>query len=160
MIHVAYQHVDREELHYLQLLPVTLEVSNNEVIDSGAREGSKIPVGAEEGMALRVPGKGYPPESADSAEGVTGDLLVVVRSALDPRFLRRGSALWRTESLDVADAVLGTEIRVPTLEDPVNDSRSMRESSTNCWASSLVPSLIRLKTGGRSRSASASLQIF
>jgi len=45
---------------------------------------------------------------------------VVVRSAADPRFERMGSELWRMESISVADAVLGTALKVPTLDaDPV-----------------------------------------
>ncbi len=72
----------------------------------------RIPVGAEDGLVLRVPGKGY---AAAAPGGTAGDLLVVVRSAPDPRFGRSGADLWRVEELDIADAVLGAEIRVPTL---------------------------------------------
>ena len=71
-----------------------------------------IPVGAEEGMALRIPGKGMPSEGEG---GLSGDLYVVVKSAPDPRFVRDGADLWRTETISVADAALGTELSVPTL---------------------------------------------
>ncbi|NIQ23712.1 MAG: J domain-containing protein, partial [Pseudomonas stutzeri] len=37
--------------------------------------------------------------------------------APDPRFQRRGADLWRGITLDVADAVLGTKVKVPTLPD-------------------------------------------
>jgi molecular chaperone DnaJ len=73
----------------------------------------KIPPGAEDGLALRVPGKGY--ASAD-ARAPAGDLLVVVRTASDRRFERRGADLWRQQEIGAADAVLGAEIKVPTLE--------------------------------------------
>ena len=77
----------------------------------------KIPPGIEEGSALRVAGHGLPGERAG---GLPGDLFVVVRSATDPRFERSGSELWRAESINVADAVLGTAFKVPTLDgDPV-----------------------------------------
>jgi molecular chaperone DnaJ len=85
---------------------------------AAAREESlvvKIPAGAEDGLALRVPGKGY--ASAD-ARAAAGDLLVVVRTAPDARFERQGADLWRLHEIDVADAVLGAEIDVPTLEGP------------------------------------------
>jgi molecular chaperone DnaJ len=72
-----------------------------------------VPLGAEEGMALRIPGKGMP---AEEAGGTPGDLYVVVRSATDPRFERDGADLWRVESISVADAALGTELTVPTLD--------------------------------------------
>jgi molecular chaperone DnaJ len=72
-----------------------------------------IPIGAEEGMALRIPGKGMPSEDAG---GLPGDLYVVVRSMRDPRFQRDGADLWRSETISVADAALGTELNVPTLD--------------------------------------------
>jgi len=73
----------------------------------------KIPRGAEEGMALRIPGHGLP---ATSPELPPGDLYVIVRTAPDKRFQRLGADLWRTETINVADAVLGTKIEVPTLQ--------------------------------------------
>ncbi len=83
-----------------------------------AREESlavRVPVGADEGLVLRIPGKGR--ESA-AAGGAAGDLHVIVRTRPDPRFERSGADLWREEVLSVADAVLGTELTVPTLEGP------------------------------------------
>ncbi len=76
----------------------------------------KIPAGVEEGMALRVPGRGTP---AREPGGSPGDLLVVVRSARDPRFERRGTDLWRNEGVELADAVLGAGLEVPTLDGEV-----------------------------------------
>ncbi len=73
----------------------------------------RIPAGVEEGMALRVPGHGLP---ADGAGFPAGDLFVVVHTADDPRFERHGRDLYRLETLDVVDAVLGTSIDVPILE--------------------------------------------
>jgi molecular chaperone DnaJ len=73
----------------------------------------KIPVGVEEGMVLRIPGRGLP---SGQAGGLPGDLLVVVRSRPDPRFERRGADLWRAEAVSVIDAVLGAMRQVPTLE--------------------------------------------
>lgn len=73
----------------------------------------RIPPGAEEGMALRVPGRGLPSREAG---GVSGDLFVIVRSAADPRFERHGADLWQVETVDIVDAVLGTHLKLPTLE--------------------------------------------
>jgi molecular chaperone DnaJ len=73
----------------------------------------RIPVGVREGTMLRVPGRGTPSRDAG---GETGDLLVVVRSAPDERFERRDVDLWRSEILELTDAVLGTIREVPTLE--------------------------------------------
>lgn len=72
-----------------------------------------IPAGVEEGMALRVPAKGMP--SAE-AGGAPGDLFVVVRTRRDPRFARDGADLWRSITLSVPQAVLGTTLETPTLD--------------------------------------------
>ncbi|MGA8862239.1 MAG: molecular chaperone DnaJ [Gallionella sp.] len=73
----------------------------------------KIPKGVEEGMALRIPGKGMPSRDAG---GETGDLFVVVRSKPDPRFERSGADLLRQETISLTDAVLGATLEVPTLD--------------------------------------------
>ncbi|MBI2316173.1 MAG: hypothetical protein HYU75_03865 [Betaproteobacteria bacterium] len=78
-----------------------------------------IPAGIEEGMALRIPGRGMP---GPDRRALPGDLFVVVRSAPDPRFVRSGSDLWHEETIQVPDAVLGTTITVPTLEKPAKVS--------------------------------------
>jgi molecular chaperone DnaJ len=70
-----------------------------------------IPAGAEEGMALRIPDHGLPSEEPG---GKSGDLYVIVRTAPDPRFVRRGADLWRTETLEIPDAVLGTTLGIET----------------------------------------------
>jgi molecular chaperone DnaJ len=73
----------------------------------------RIPQGVEEGMALRIPGKGMPsPETG----GISGDLFVVVRTRRDPRFERNGADLLRQETIPLTDAVLGATLQVPTLD--------------------------------------------
>lgn len=72
-----------------------------------------IPRGIEEGTSLRVQGHGM---AAEQPGAPAGDLFVVVRSARDARFERAGADLWRQEIISVVDAVLGTQIKVPTLE--------------------------------------------
>ena len=73
----------------------------------------KIPVGVEENMVLRIPGKGMP--SRDTG-GVTGDLFVVVRTKNDPRFERSDADLLRQETIPLTDAVLGATLEVPTMD--------------------------------------------
>jgi len=73
----------------------------------------KIPVGVDEGMALRIPGKGLPsPEPG----GMAGDLFVVLHTRRDPRFDRIGADLLRRENIPLTDAVLGAKLDVPTLD--------------------------------------------
>lgn len=76
----------------------------------------KIPVGVEEGMVLRVPGRGLP---STQKGGTPGDLYVVVHTAPDPRFERQGADLWHAETLSIPDATLGTSLAVPTLDGTV-----------------------------------------
>lgn len=83
------------------------EVPQNEVLVV------KIPVGAEEGLVLRVAGKGMP---SPEVGGVAGDLFAVVRTEPDPRFERVGADLLQRAEISVADAALGTTLTVPTLE--------------------------------------------
>ncbi len=71
-----------------------------------------IPVGVEEGMVLKISGKG---QASEEPGGVPGDLYVVVHSEPDARFARDGADLWRTETISIPDAVLGTSLKVPTL---------------------------------------------
>lgn len=87
------------------------------MVDEPETLSVKIPVGAEEGMVLRIPAHGRP---SPTPEGTAGDLLVVVRTAYDARFKRAGADLWHAMDIELTDAVLGTEIEVPTLEKPVD----------------------------------------
>jgi molecular chaperone DnaJ len=73
----------------------------------------RIPVGVEEGMALRIPRHGMP---APEAGGEPGDLFVMVRTAANTHLERRGADLWHTETIDVSDAALGTKLEVATLD--------------------------------------------
>lgn len=74
-----------------------------------------IPAGIEDGMTLRIAGHGLP-----GGPGLEpGDLHVVVHAAPDARYQRRGADLWRSETIQIADAVLGARITVPTLDGEV-----------------------------------------
>lgn len=75
-----------------------------------------IPPGINDGMVLRIAGHGLPAEQPGLP---AGDLHVSVFSQPDPRFQRQGADLWRSETIDVIDAVLGTEIQVPTMDGQV-----------------------------------------
>lgn len=77
----------------------------------------KIPSGVEDGMTLRVPGRGG---ASEDPRGTPGDLLVIVRTKPDQRFERRGEHLWRVETIEVTEAVLGTSLVVPTLDGTAN----------------------------------------
>jgi molecular chaperone DnaJ len=75
----------------------------------------EIPIGAEDGMVLRIPDQGMPGEHGEPP----GDLLVVLRTAEDPRFERRGADLLHRRRIEVPDAVLGATITIPSLNGSV-----------------------------------------
>lgn len=73
--------------------------------------GLKIPAGVDDGTRLRVTGEG----EAGFHGGPPGDLYVVVKVREHPFFERRGTDLYCTIPVSMAQATLGTEIKVPTL---------------------------------------------
>ncbi|MEM2760234.1 MAG: molecular chaperone DnaJ [Nitrososphaerales archaeon] len=75
----------------------------------------KIPPGIEDGNAIRVPGEG---ESL--AGGSSGDLYVRINVKPHELFQRSNSDLIYDLKLNFAQLALGTEVRVPTLEDNVS----------------------------------------
>ena len=76
----------------------------------------KIPAGVMEGQRLRIPGRG----GAGTGQGEAGDLFLRVRFAKHPDFdTERGNLFYELE-LAPWEAVLGTNIPVPTLEGRVN----------------------------------------
>jgi molecular chaperone DnaJ len=75
----------------------------------------KIPAGIENGKRLRVGGKGEPGANG----GPAGDLYVSVHVLPHPVFGRRGRDLTLTVPVTFAEAALGAEIKVPTLDGEV-----------------------------------------
>ncbi len=73
----------------------------------------KIPAGVETGSRLRVQGEG----EAGSSGGPPGDLYVVILVAEHEHFQRQGSNLYAAVPISFAQAALGAEISVKTLED-------------------------------------------
>lgn len=71
----------------------------------------RIPAGVSSGQRIRVPGKGAP--SADG--GDAGDLLVTITITEHAVFDRDGTNLLVTVPVTYPEAVLGADIRVPTL---------------------------------------------
>jgi molecular chaperone DnaJ len=74
----------------------------------------RVPAGVEEGQRLRVAGKGSPGING----GPPGDLYAVIRIGSHPVFERRGQDLIVEVPISWPEAVLGTEIQVPTLDGP------------------------------------------
>ena len=71
-----------------------------------------IPPGVDNGTRLRLSGEGEP----GAGGGPAGDLYVVLSVKEHPIFEREDSHLHCTIPVNVAQAALGAEIRIPTLE--------------------------------------------
>ncbi|MCR9066534.1 MAG: molecular chaperone DnaJ [Cytophagales bacterium] len=75
----------------------------------------KIPGGVSEGMQLSMSGKGNVPVRG----GVAGDLLIVVEEEEHPDLKRDGNNVIYDLPVNFVDAVLGTEVEVPTVDGKV-----------------------------------------
>ncbi|WP_420080112.1 molecular chaperone DnaJ [Streptomyces sp. JL4002] len=74
----------------------------------------RIPAGVSDGQRIRLRGKGAPGERG----GPAGDLYVVVHVDSHPVFGRKDDNLTVTVPVTFAEAALGADIRVPTLNGP------------------------------------------
>lgn len=76
----------------------------------------KIPAGIDDGMSIRLHGKGGP-----APEGSTerGDLYVRVRVKPHKHLTREGAIILSEEKIDMVDAALGCEIEVETVDGTV-----------------------------------------
>lgn len=72
----------------------------------------QIPAGVGEGMQLNVSGKG----NAGRRNGYPGDLVVEIEEIAHPELKREGNNLIYSAYISVIDAILGSEIEVPTIE--------------------------------------------
>ena len=76
----------------------------------------RIPAGVETGSRLRVQGEG---ESGTSG-GPSGDLYVVIHLAEHERFERQGSNLYASLPITFAQAALGSDVKIETIEGDEN----------------------------------------
>jgi molecular chaperone DnaJ len=72
----------------------------------------RIPAGVDNGARLRIQGEG----EAGIHNGPSGDLYVVIYVEEHPFFQRQGNNIYCQVPVGIAQAVLGAEITVPTLE--------------------------------------------
>jgi len=74
-----------------------------------------IPAGVGKGMQMTVGGKGNAPRRG----GVNGDLLVVIDEEEHPELIREGNDLIYNLFISIPDAILGTNVEVPTVDNNV-----------------------------------------
>ena len=76
----------------------------------------KIPAGVRDGSRIRIAGKGSP----GRAGGSKGDLYLVVKVLPHKVFERKGDDLYTEVSVPLSTAILGGEVRLPTLNGKVS----------------------------------------
>jgi curved DNA-binding protein len=105
--------VTLEEAMHGTTRPISLQTLNRQ---TGQRETQsfqvRIPPGATDGRRIRVPAQGSP----GFGGGPPGDLFLRVRHAAHPDFTTRDTDLLHELPLAPWEAVLGTEVIVPTLD--------------------------------------------
>ncbi|MDR1761130.1 MAG: molecular chaperone DnaJ [Bacteroidales bacterium] len=85
------------------------------VVDGEETISVKIPAGVAEGMQMNVPNKG----NAARRGGINGDLLVLIAEEKHPELERDGNDLIYELEISIPDAVLGTTVEIPTVENSV-----------------------------------------
>lgn len=118
-----------------------------------------IPGGVEDGMRLRVPSEGDAPPTGTAANPgarpTRGDLYVFIRVAPDSKFGRSGADVLFTATIPLTTAVLGGEVKIPTLEGEV---KLKVATGTGTGDKITLSGMGMPKLGGR-RSASGDLRV-
>ena len=122
------------------------EADQNGMIQKEETVEISIPAGVEDGMQLKVSGKG----NAAPSGGINGDLLVVISVEDHPKLIRDNSNnLHYDKYISFSDAALGTSVEIPTvsgkvkikLEAGIQSGKALRLKGKG------VPSLEGYKTG-------------
>jgi DnaJ-class molecular chaperone len=99
-------------------------------LPDGREVDMRVPVGVRDSQQIRLKGQG----GAGRENGPAGDVLLTIRVAAHPYFVRDGNDLRMEVPITLQEAVLGGKINVPTLSGPVtltipagsNSGRSLR----------------------------------
>ena len=99
-----------------QVVPTPCPTCGGRGVEVRAREVKvRIPAGVADGQRIRVKGRG----GAGSNGGPPGDLFVIVHVRNHPLFGRDGNNLTLKLPVTFAEAALGADVKVPTMEGQV-----------------------------------------
>ena len=87
----------------------------NGMIENEETVAIKIPAGVEDGMQLKVSGKG----NEATGNGISGDLLVLIEEKDDDTFVREGNHLHYDLYISIAEAALGVSKEINLMEGKV-----------------------------------------
>jgi len=87
----------------------------NGMINKEETVNIKIPAGVEDGMQLKVSGKG----NAAPSEGINGDLIALISIQDHPELKREGQNLHYDHYISFSEAALGTKSEIPTINGKV-----------------------------------------
>ncbi|KUJ10294.1 DnaJ-domain-containing protein [Mollisia scopiformis] len=97
--------------------------SGNGVVRERKAVTVDIPGGIDDGMAILVREEGDAPPTGQAAnpnsKTMRGDLRVLIRVATDPKFSRSGSDILYTATIPLTTALLGGQVKIPTLDGEV-----------------------------------------
>ena len=95
-------------------IPFEMAINGGETIiktGSGRKVRIKIPPGTEDDKKIRLRGHGEAPQGG----GQAGDLYLTIKVTPHPEFERRGQDIHSNLYINLAEAVLGTEVQVKTV---------------------------------------------
>jgi molecular chaperone DnaJ len=99
-----------------QVIPTPCPTCRGRGVEMRAREVKvRVPAGVTDGQRIRVKGRG----AAGASGGPAGDLFVVVRVQSHPLFGRSGNDVTIRLPITFAEATLGADVKVPTLDGQV-----------------------------------------
>jgi molecular chaperone DnaJ len=87
----------------------------NGIIKSDETITVTIPKGVAHGMQLSMSGNG----NVGANGGIAGDFIILIEEIEHPHFKRDGTNLYYTHLISIPDAILGSEIEVPTINGKV-----------------------------------------
>ena len=105
--------VTLEEAMHGTVRPISMQTTNPQTGEAKTHTFQvRVPAGVTDGKRIRVPGQGGP----GIGGGPPGDLYLRVRHAANPDFSTRESDIYHELPIAPWEAVLGAEVKVPTLD--------------------------------------------